>query len=492
MIEKKVFFISVIDKADSLNRKYSSAIRDLIHTKCDIFAHYQIIMGNENDAENLYDNLDNAIIGNDYEGYIILLDCLDDSRGLFNPNVMFEFGAIKYLDKPFVIVSSHDDPSCYPFDIKPLNIVHIPNFIVDKIIDFHNNGKLINSSNLVSKLDGTKKDELSEFLSNLEGNYTNSLKKHQSFNSKIHITNEDIIKEINEVKSLVKNIGITAEYIDGESAAFKAVKEAVEEANTSLHTSRFSNQSIVSSNATEEQEDFMKALYRASKELKQKADRIICNNDPLKWLDIYQILYYGGNGSKVYIRKSEYSIHFELVVINDMVAFIHFYQPDHAEKSMGDDYDHQIEKINSTLKIRGYNICKKLSNIFNRLHHKDFDVSLPHNPSRTLLGIPFIDEVLEKDLNNGCFFVSEDIPEIGEFPSEKIKNERKQTILSMFKKAYREWDWSDRSNEDRLNMLVGISLIEGNVGFIDENKPGLSDEVYNNAKNLFERKIKVV
>ena len=61
MIEKKVFFISVIDKADSLNRKYSSAIRDLIHTKCDIFAHYQIIMGNENDAENLYDNLDNAI-----------------------------------------------------------------------------------------------------------------------------------------------------------------------------------------------------------------------------------------------------------------------------------------------------------------------------------------------------------------------------------------------------------------------------------------------
>ena len=314
MIEKKVFFISVIDKADSLNRKYSSAIRDLIHTKCDIFAHYQIIMGNENDAENLYDNLDNAIIGNDYEGYIILLDCLDDSRGLFNPNVMFEFGAIKYLDKPFVIVSSHDDPSCYPFDIKPLNIVHIPNFIVDKIKEVHENKNSINISNLACTSDGTQKGELSEFLSKLESNYKNSLEKRKDslreevdFKKTINtlIINIDgekplILykksqdKVILSMKSLVKNIGITAEYIDGESAAFKAVKEAVEEANTSLHTSRFSNQSIVSSNATEEQEDFMKALYRASKELKQKADRIICNNDPLKWLDIYQILYYGG------------------------------------------------------------------------------------------------------------------------------------------------------------------------------------------------------
>ena len=490
MNQKRIFYISVIGKPDSLNRAYSDQILALIKRKSLFNEQYIIERADSTSKEDLYENLSEAISSNQYEGYIILLDCLDDSNGICNPNVMFEFGAIKHLDKPFVLIGSHE-PEKYPFDIKGLNIETVPKTLTEYIKS--NYKKDINIvSHFYTNSTGKEYDEISTFLENIFGKYKASLQKHQQADEYKHIPNNVIMKELKEIKEYVMKIGNTAEYIDGEPAAFNAVKEAVKNAKFSLRTSRFANQSIVLSNATKEQNEFMHALYDSSKRLKQSSHRIICNNSPLKWIDIYNALYYGGNESKVYVRKNEFSIHFELVVIDDSVAFIHFYQPDHAEGKDHEPHDNVIEKINSTLKIQGNSICQKLSNIFNRLHHKDFNKTIPHDPSRTLLGIPADDVVDDMYVNNGCFSVDRGTPEHSTYISQYDEQQRRDTIINMLKSAFESWPITD--HQDKQNMLIGIALVEKNSDFIREMniKKQINESDAETAQNLFNQYIKLL
>ncbi len=483
MDNKKIFYISVIGEQESLNRAYSDGILALINRKSNFCEQYIIERNDDTSMEDLYESLSEAVIGNKYEGYIILLDCLDDSNGICNPNVMFEFGAIKNLNKPFVVIGSHK-PEKYPFDIKGLNVESIPEIITDYIKTCNNNEETV--GNIVKHFFGNdvggKQDKILTFLERVYDKYIVSLNKHKQEGKRV--THNEIMDEIKEIKDIVKGIGNTAEYIDGEPAAFNAVREAVQNAKYSLRTSRFANQSIVIPNATKEQNEFMFALYNASKRLKRYSHRIICNNSPLKWLDIYNALFYGGNESKVYIRKNEFSIHFELVVIDESVAFIHFYQPDHAEGKDFDSYDHEIEKINSTLKIQGNSICHKLSNIFNRLHHKDFNQSIPHDPSRTLLGIPAEDVINERYVNNGCFSLPNNVPEHIEYMSNNDEKKRKDAILNMFKQAFKTWPISDKY--DKQNMLVGIALLERSDDFICKM---LAEKIIEDGEALIAKKI---
>lgn len=488
MEKKKIFFISVIGAANSLNRAYSDGILELINRKS-LFRDYFIERHDANLKEDLYESLSKAIKDNEYEGYIILLDCLDNSNGICNPNVMFEFGGIKHLNKPFVVIGSHEGEQ-YPFDVRGINIEQIPEVIVNYIKNNKDNitDHIIND--FYDKLAGGDKDKIRTFLEHVYDKYNVSLKKHSDNNE--YINHNDIMEEIKQIKNIVKRVSNTAEYIDGEPAAFNAVREAVENAKYSLRTSRFANQSIVVPYSTKEQIDFMHTLYDATRRLKQHSHRIICNNSPLKWLDIYNVLYYGGNGSKVYIRKNEFSIHFELVVIDESVAFIHFYQPDHAEVTDSDSYDNKIEKINSTLKIQSNSICSKLSNIFNRLHHKDFNQTVPNDPSRTLLGIPTEHILGEEYVNNGCFSLPNSVPEyIHYMPSNDEKN-RKDTIINMFKNAFQTWPISDGC--DKENMLVGIALLERSDSFINEmhNKNIIKEDEAKKAKNKFNEQLKLI
>lgn len=492
MNQKRIFYISVIGKPDSLNRAYSDQILDLIKRKSFFNEQYIIERADSTSKEDLYENLSEAISSNQYEGYIILLDCLDDSNGICNPNVMFEFGAIKHLDKPFVLIGSHE-PEKYPFDIKGLNVETVPIILTNYIKSNYNKDiNIVKRFYTESKSTGKEYDEISTFLENIFGKYNASLQKHQQADENKHIPNNVLMNELKEIKEYVMKIGNTAEYIDGEPAAFNAVKEAVKNAKFSLRTSRFANQSIVLSNATKEQKEFMHVLYDSSKRLKQNSHRIICNNSPLKWMDIYYALYYGGNESKVYIRKNEYSIHFELVVIDESVAFIHFYQPDHAEGKGHEPHDNEIEKINSTLKIQGNSICQKLSNIFNRLHHKDFNKSSPHDPSRTLLGIPANDTIDDEYVNNGCLYVDGCTPEHSTYISPHDEQHRRNTIINMMKSAFDSWPISD--HQDKQNMLIGISLIEKNCDFIHEkqSKNQIDESEADIAKNQFYQYLKLL
>jgi len=222
--------------------------------------------------------------------------------------------------------------------------------------------------------------------------YQSAQLAHMGFNSLLAFFKETGIAEY-----LKPGNGIV-KYIDGEEAAFTELTEAVKKAQKSLRTSRFAKQSIV--DEMDCHVKFMNALKDASYRVKQ-FDRIICINETEKWLDVWKALAdFCPNKTVVYLRKAEFSIKFELVIIDEEVSFIHFYLPDDPRESQDEQ---QHEKIRSTLKIVGEKISKKLANIFDRLHHRDYNKSTPVELSRTLLGVTEINGKLTEESRNHGF-----------------------------------------------------------------------------------------
>lgn len=481
--EKRLFLISVIDEEGSLNRRYMESILGLLNDSSQFRNEYVIEVHNESVHNDLYQSLEEAIKGNVYEGYVIVLDCLDTNKGLCNPNVMFEFGAIKNLERPFVVIASHKATE-FPFDVRNVNINYIPNCLIEYIYDLNSGNIQQDVLSWYADLHGKKKEDINKFFVRSYKAYCES--RDQLIHKKEYsdTINENLINLINshqdlrnEIKQITKYVSNTAEYIDGEAAAFSALQEAVSKAKYSLRSSRFANQSIVQE-PTREQKAFMESLYHVSENLKQDFVRIICNNNPTKWLDIYNILFNGGNGSRVYVRKADFSIHFELVVIDEKIAFVHFYQQDHYNDPRRKNSDVQVERINSTLKIQGSSICKKFANIFDRLHHRDFEAANPQEPSKTLLGISIDlqDREVTTSENIGYFVMSDSV-------SNNIAA-RHLKILEMFKNAFKEWKIDGK---DKINMAVGISMLESNCEFAKQMKEQqkLSEEEYNMVLELY-------
>lgn len=468
--EKKLFFIATTDKPESTNRRYTEAVRAVLNDS-EFFADYMIethIQSNDND---LYNSLYSAIKNDYYEGYIILLDSIDidEKNGVWNPNVMFEFGAVKLLEQPFVVMdTSMRDPQNYPFDIANMNVLHIPGKLIEYVHEYGDSETSMEIGEWL-KIKGDK--ALDTFAHDVYKRYKRSYEKHTARQNSEQLIQKKL-DQIIEITNFLKDSAgdATAMYIDGEAQAFTALAEAVKETKSSLRTTRFANESIVKS-PTQEQRVFMEELYSASNKLKKDFIRIICNNHPTKWLDIYNILLNGGNGSRVYVRKDTFSIHFELVIIDGDITFVHFYQTDNNSNKVP-----SIEKINSTLKISGSSISKKFTNIYDRLHHRDIENTVPTDPSRTLLGIPStlsIDDS-KKYSNVGYFELPADTPDVRKGPA----------ILRMFRKALFDWEMDKK---DKINMVVGIALIEDASDTIDQLKSAgkLSEEEYAEVMELF-------
>ena len=235
--EKRIFLIAVTDKDRTINRVFQETILDLLSNQGEFRESYTIEPHNRTTDENLYDSIDEAISGNKYEGYIVVLDCLDIKNGLFNPNVMFEFGAIKYLKNPFVVISANPDAD-FPFDVRNLNMAYIPKAILDyarQCYDINTKPNILYDIESQKFSDGDK-EEINEFLYEVYQKYQASLKLKTG--KRKNIDNIDILEEVKQIRKLLSN---TTEYIEGEEEAFKALHKAVIGAKDSLRTSRFAN-----------------------------------------------------------------------------------------------------------------------------------------------------------------------------------------------------------------------------------------------------------
>lgn len=297
--KKQVFFVAVTDEEQSENRKYSNFVYEMcceairsnptLQKQIDIdkFRPHNTIVTN-NIKKSLSECLHNS------DAFVVLLDMYKEG---FNPNVWFELGVISASDKPVVLIAK--ETTNIPFDVADINVVKISAWLMTRVdltkyqsID-KKTYKSMNNKDDIS--DGTSDFVVSfaeHLLKALElGNpfsswYDHVLTERLGYRSLIEMFNQSAIIE------LIRNPDVRAVYISSEREAFKELTREVNNAKQSLRTTRFANQSIVSGKRENAavQSEFMEALYAASKRNLKICDRIICNNEPMKWNDISEVL----------------------------------------------------------------------------------------------------------------------------------------------------------------------------------------------------------
>ena len=469
--KKSILFLAVTNKPDTEDRVYSDFVleqcKKALDADINIRLEYDVsnfVRHDMMDSSSLEDHIISVIKSADY--YIILIDCFD---GSYCANVWFELGILAITSqKPLLLIAQQGKHEDYPFYIRNhANVLDFPVVSLKK----KGSGYAVD----VEKIDVEQMTTFNDKFVKRFKKCNNSPFERFSDSFHLKLSGYRNLRELEEKIAEIVNNSQMAEYIDGEENAFNALRDAVSTAGFSLRTTRFANESIIHSGINSSGNDgvekshkeFMEAIYEASKRIAEnkkmnkypnafyRCDRIICNNSPEKWIDIYSALLHGSDLMKVYIRKSDYSINFEIVIIDEKIAFIHFYQSSRAEKK-DDTVEHNngdTQKIKSTLKITDPGVCVELCKVFDRLHHRDFDRDCC-DLSRTLLGVEKDNYVSGSNDNCGFFIVN-----------NYNKNQKKDAIFKLIEKALKNWNFpKDKNNEDKINMAAGYIKVNASAG----------------------------
>ena len=478
---KKAFFFAVsnnpnIDDESKANYEYSNFVYSICLHSLNILnnsienqeSKYDIDLFKRHDmltVDNIRDNVYKCMV--EYNTFIVLID--QDNKS-YNANVWFELGIIATQKNKNIILISKDITKKFPFYISDVDVV-----IIDKPIYewFNKNRNIFDSLDKIeftqdkSLFDDLSNESLKNSITRLENKLIHKLVhgknpfQTQVSNSQVNALGYGNIRELFEnknIKQLFDNDSTVAEFINGEDAAFNKLVEAVQTANFSLRTTRSANQSIVDKNSSHQK--FMSALYQKSQTL-EKFDRLICNNNYAKWVDIRDMLLKGGKNTKVFIRKRYCALGFELVVIDEKISFIHFYQLTDSSRYLPRNTSKPNtfnETINSTLKITSENVSKKLADLFDRFHHRDFNnkEKEPNNPSSTLLGIPEQKDIKKDYSGMGYLKLNKDLRE--RINKAQEQEDKEQIVNDYLFKKFKQW-FANMSIEDRIIMGVGISKL---------------------------------
>lgn len=373
--QKTCFFITPIGKEGSDVRKFSDKVRDFIryHVFDDSFP-YELIRADENvTASTITDVMINNIIDDDLA--IVLMD-------YENPNVFYEMAVRHASGKPcFVIVSDQYQESherLRAFDIKDVHELAFPykemmefsigdtvptklNQFVKKLktaIKNYEDGKqeVLNPiirarrdfrlppretvSSLLEKVDNRLDTSIRELRTGLG-------EQLEEWISGMNDTlAEDIMKKLNNM-----NVRAVAKYIEGENEAFRELAEMTKQAKYALRTSRFAPQAI-SETDSDTKKEFFEALCDFGKKSGVICKRIMCMNDPSKEDDLWNTMSRTRGGSmELYLTKRNNN--FELVVVDDIAAFFHFY----------DD----LRRIKSTLLITGKSVIHEIEKVYDQI-----------------------------------------------------------------------------------------------------------------------------
>lgn len=472
-IVKKVMLYSVTNN----NRYGNMALANFVFALCKFSANINEYIIERHDlisADNIRNSAFESIIQ-----YDILLFLIDEypiknennnmKTKMYNPNVWFELGiASSQLEKPIIIISLYDEiPPFYASDLKPIVIPSKLKIYLDTYIEecsgCDSTDKLDTINTIYNKLveriadsKPNREPDLVSAVNRFKEEFSNRLQTAQNpyicqheisqFQNKINAIGHGHIYDL--LEDLVKNT--QAEFIDGEKKAFDILIKEVSKAEETLYTTRFANQSIVNSSSDNASlhNKFMEILYQKSD--LERFERIICNNHYTKWNDIAKILIHGKK-VRLFVRKCEYSIGFEIVIIDSHTTFIHFYQLSHEgnQNPDGTDYAADNQVINSTLMLTGNEVNVRMKKVFQRLHHRE-----SRDPSRTLLGVPKIDTLNDEQKRHGFFEIVSSTDEEGN--TTKVYN----LLVKSFESWYVDMKTGESAAEmrDCLNMGVGIAV----------------------------------
>lgn len=265
-----------------------------------------------------------------------------------NPNVFYELAIRHAVREPVICLMNKKDK--IPFDLSNVNIIPYENTdsvdeaneLKEKIINQLN--EIINNPNkidypLTAIFHGSSLVAEADPFRHVIDTFVTEIKKT---NSNLENVKKDIVSAISKERF------IDAEFLDGEEKAFKALTEATKRGKREVRSSRFFPESVLG------QHEYVNAIQGrvqgtdGSPPL-QKYFRIIALNNKLKKRDIeHHIMMF--HNKPFYLHLSEDSNAFELVIIDDTDAFIHFYR--------------QERVINSTLHIRERSVVWEFRKIY--------------------------------------------------------------------------------------------------------------------------------
>lgn len=370
MARKKCFLISPIGEDESDSRIFADKMR--------AFLKYEVLNELEYDCIRADDIDKLGTITSDVITHIIDCDLVIAVLEYDNVNVYYELALRHATTKPCISIASRERlQKPLPFDTQQERVFK---YKIEDILAYES-GSRIDSTDLV-RFKRQLIDVINRYIRE-QYEYQNpvTLAQRKAILPK-EMTMRDVIEHLDEkicdfqenidnrleeirdiangwmpkhIESLVGDMyrNGSAMYISGEKEAFDTLCEMTKKAEHSIRTSRFAPQAISTSHA-----DFFEAVCNFGKKKGVVCKRIMCMNEHAKITDIYKTLIDVVGGSmELYLTDRDNN--FELVVIDDACAFLHFY----------DDQRH----IKSTLFIRGQGVVKEFENIYDRFLEKDPD-----------------------------------------------------------------------------------------------------------------------
>ena len=358
MVAKSCFLISPIGEPESELRKYANSVLDFLRHEV-LLDDYSIVRSDENlTATTISDNMINQIIDSD-----LTIALLDGD----NPNVYYEIAVRHSAGKACIAIVSNEYRKDHrmPFDISDVQEIRFPR-------------EPMNGYAVGNTLDGGllkfKKDMRSAIQFSEEAGFpvlNPVIRAREDFKLPPRKTTEDLIRDVlNAWKAdanndLVKTIGEQvkkssndiAEYIDGEERAFKQLAKMTRQATTSLRTSRFAPQAI-SGTTSSIKSEFFNALCEFGSKKGVTCTRIMCMNEENKYDDLWKTITGTAGGSmELYLTKR--TNNFELVVIDELYTFLHFYD------------DNTSRRIKSTLFIKDATVSREFERIYRHFLEDD-------------------------------------------------------------------------------------------------------------------------
>lgn len=404
MADKQCFLISPIGEEGSETRKLSDRIR--------AFLKYEVLNELGYDCMRADEINKMGMITSDVIAHIIDCDLVIAVLENNNANVYYELALRHATTKPCISIASREKVANrtdgLPFDTQQERVFKYPLGEMKNYVD----GNEIKSKDLAKfKTDliniiKTYNEEQYEY----QNPVTSALHKAiipqgmtmkemiDHIDNRIDIFHKDVDGKMEEIHNTIVNNWIpkhiesivgdmyrngSAMYIAGEKEAFDTLCEMTKKAEHSIRTSRFAPQAISTSHS-----DFFEAVCKFGKRENVVCKRIMCMNEQGKESDILKtVLDTCGGSMELYLTDRDNN--FELVVIDDACAFLHFY----------DDQRH----IKSTLFIRGQGVVKEFEKIYDRFLEESpdhrlvkIDCSKYSNPSDIMSEIPKLITDFEK------------------------------------------------------------------------------------------------
>ena len=357
---KTCFLISPIGKMETETRQFADRVRD--------FLRYEVFQGDceyvltRADESLTVSTLTEVMINNIIDSDLVIA-LLDED----NPNVYYEIAIRHAAGKAcLAIISSEYSNSPERHRVFDLQDVLKISFSREAMLKYTIGGS-VNGGLLTFARDLRK--AIQDYESGAHAVSNPIIRARRDFELPPRMTVGDLIHEaLNAWKSdasvelaqtiVDKLYSVTGEaiatYIDGEDRAFQKLAEMTKKATRSLRTSRFAPQAIgeTSRESSETKTDFFNALCEFGRRPNVTCKRIMCMNADEKFKDLWNTMNRTAGGSmELYLTKRNNN--FELVVVDDIAAFLHFY----------DDK----RRIKSTLLITSTTVIREFESIYDQI-----------------------------------------------------------------------------------------------------------------------------